>query len=518
MDSGEPERVLQQFYGEHAFLLGDKDWTVKKNCFVVKTAVEKMVKWAYESSTGLYPGDPVLVGSYREGLHLQVAGRSNDFDFLIPVRYNPRLALVSGSVPEDLGGYKQKLPTYIFREGGLPVLRSGTKILVDLEALGETYVQVFCEKQKTRREGGSDDDEEDDDLDLDRLEECEESLEHHNLDPVEILRDFHHHVEIALNPEYFHPRQNDPVFQRRLFPSRVPKIDQRMRENITLEALDREGPAIRLKFNDGIETVSVKLVPAIQGAIQFSHQGVREDLAHLSDWWDGDLVDEKSSFIRKAAAVHEAGPELVAKGGFWRLSFSQAEAMILEDIDADGGHRKEALRLLKFVNMTRWTPEYGKILTSYHLKTILLWCCDISPQKAPWETLFSSLQTLLRLIRYTVIKGNLPHYFLVPVNLFNRYYKSSNPIYRSLALEALRRETEVMLADPVGYLMPEREPQDHSANEEYEEKMAAIKEFKEKYQEELKELKTMEDEHLYEEIETIEGVEAEPSLRNSRST
>lgn len=55
-----------------------------------------------------------------------------------------------------------------------------------------------------------------------------------------------------------------------------------------------------------------------------------------------------------------------------RLSFSQAEATILDDIDADGGQRKAALRLLKFVSMTRWTPEYGNILTSYHLKVNLL--------------------------------------------------------------------------------------------------------------------------------------------------
>ncbi|KAJ7314086.1 hypothetical protein JRQ81_006021 [Phrynocephalus forsythii] len=514
MDPGDRERCLQQFYADHVFLLGDKDWRVGKNFFVVKTAVEKVVKWAYESSTGLFPGGAVPAGSYAEGLHLQVAGRSNGFDFLVPVRYNPRLALVSGSLAKDaVAGYKKQLPTYIFRDQGLPVFRRGTQILVDLEALGETYVKVFCDKP----EGGSDD-YEDDDRDLDHLEACEESLNYHNLDPVQILRDFHHHVEIALNPEYSHPRQNDPVFQQRLFPSRVPKIDQRMREKITLEALDVDGPAIRLTFDEGVEAVPVKLVPAIQGSVHLSNQCVREDLTHLSDWWDGDAVDEKSSFLRKAAAVQETGPELVAKGGFWRLSFSQAEALILDNIDADGGQRKAALRLLKFVNKTRWTPEYGNILTSYHLKTVLLWCYDIYPQKAQWETLSSSLKALLGLLRHTLTKGNLPHYFLASVNLLNRCYKSSNPIDRSLVLEALCRETEVMLADPVGYLRPERKPQDYNANEEYEEKMAALEEFKEKYEEELKELKRMEGGCTYDEMETTQGAGAEASLRTTAST
>ncbi|KAH0626390.1 hypothetical protein JD844_001337, partial [Phrynosoma platyrhinos] len=155
----------------------------------------------------------------------------------------------------------------------------------------------------------------------------QESLSHHNLDPVQILKDFHRCVEIALDPEFTHPRQNDEVFQQRLFPSRVPKIDSKMRDNFffliplerfRLEPLDLDGPAIQLAFNGGSETVPVKLVPAIQGAFKLSNQWVREDLTHLSDWWDEDLANEKSSFLRKAAVVWEVGPELVAKGGFWR--------------------------------------------------------------------------------------------------------------------------------------------------------------------------------------------------------
>lgn len=89
-------------------------------------------------------------------------------------------------------------------------------------------------------------------------------------------------------------------------------------ENITLEALNLESPAIQLVFLEGTETVPVKLVPAIQGAFKLSNQWLREDLAHLSDWWDGDLANEKKSFLRKAAVVQEVGPELIAKGGFWR--------------------------------------------------------------------------------------------------------------------------------------------------------------------------------------------------------
>nr|XP_028560825.1 uncharacterized protein LOC114583672 [Podarcis muralis] len=496
---GEREAILQQFYADRVFLSGEKGWRVGKNFFVVKSMVEKMVKWAYESSTGLYPNDPIPVGSHREGLHLQVEGSSNGFDFLIPARYNPKLALASGGIAKEPGSYEKKLPTYIFREQGLPVFRWGTKVLVDLEAFGEMYVEVHCHRQAERLA------DEDDEEDLDFLDECKESLSHHHLDPVQILEDFHRHIEITLDPECTHPRQNDPVFRQKLFRSRVPKIDNSMRQNITLEALNLESPAIQLVFLEGTETVPVKLVPAIQGAFKLSNQWLREDLAHLSDWWDGDLANEKKSFLRKAAVVQEVGPELIAKGGFWRLSFSHAETVILEDVDADGRQRAAALRLLKFVNVTKWTPEYGKILTSYHLKTILLWCCEIYPQKQQWETLLSSLEALLRLLCHTLANRNLPHYFLRPVNLFSRRYKSSSSTYGPLALEVLCREVEAMLGDPVGYLLPDPERQDHCATGEFEEKMAALREFKESHREDLKELKRMQEGHMYEEVEIAEA-------------
>ncbi|KAF7238740.1 Protein mab-21-like 3 [Varanus komodoensis] len=471
-DPGERERSLQRFYADKVFLLGDKGWRVWKNSSLTKDTVERMARWAAESSHGLFWKPPVPVGSFAEGLHLQEAEDCNGFDYLVPVRYNPKLALVSGrggggGAAGAARALERRLPTYIFREKGVPVLHRGNRLLVDLELLGEVYVDIYCEPQGPEEE-------EEEFIIPDRLDECQKSITQHNLDPVQILKDFHHCIEISLDPE-----------------------------KIRLEALDLEGPGIELAFDEGVETVPVKLVPAIQGVIKLSNQWIREDLTHLSDWWDGDLTNEKKNFLRKARALWELGPELVAKGGFWRLSFSRVEATLIEDVDADEGQRRPALRLLKFVNKTRWTPEYGKILTSYHLKTILLWCCEIYPQKAQWETLLSALQALLAILKHTLTKRRLPHYFLAPVNLFSRCYKSNNAIYRPLALEALCHEAEAMLADPVGYLMPDLELPD-CVSPEYEEKMAALQEFKQKHQEELKELKRMEDEHMYEEAEISE--------------
>lgn len=187
-DPGEVERFLQKFYQDQVFLLGDKDWRVGKNFFIVKSIVEKVVRWAFESSTGLYPKDPIPVGSYQEGLHLQMEGSSNNFDFLIPLRFNPKLALISGGIAKEVSSYEQKLPTYIFREEGVPVSRWGTKILVDLEAVGETYVKVYCDKKETGLE--DDDDDDDNDFIFDKLKECQVSIQsgQHNLCSEGIIR------------------------------------------------------------------------------------------------------------------------------------------------------------------------------------------------------------------------------------------------------------------------------------------------------------------------------------------
>ncbi|XP_015665989.1 uncharacterized protein LOC107282689 [Protobothrops mucrosquamatus] len=205
-DLNERDRILQEFHAETVFLSGNKEWLVEKNYFVVKSTVEKIVKWAYESSTGLYPFDPIPVGSYNEGLHLQVENTSNDFDFLIPVRYNSKLALRNRVVPSNSSSRPTHLlPTYIFRhrgirnlpDKGLPVFSQGTKLLVDIENVAETDVKIYCDKPKSQL---GEDEEEDDDPDYHKLEMCQESLSYHNLDPEQILKDFHQYVGIALNP------------------------------------------------------------------------------------------------------------------------------------------------------------------------------------------------------------------------------------------------------------------------------------------------------------------------------
>lgn len=159
----EPEKRLQQFFATHVFFSGYQQQRVGEIFSAVETLVDSIVKWAYQSSTGLYPQPPMSVGSYREGLHLQPEDCSTNFDFLVPVRFNPKLAIISGGLTKQPSHYEQKLPTYIFHDSGVPVYLWGTKILVDLEAVEEAHVEVHCHNQKAWLE--------DDDIDLDELNE-----------------------------------------------------------------------------------------------------------------------------------------------------------------------------------------------------------------------------------------------------------------------------------------------------------------------------------------------------------
>ncbi|XP_078533826.1 cyclic GMP-AMP synthase-like receptor 1 [Lissotriton helveticus] len=111
-----------------------------------------------------------------------------------------------------------------------------------------------------------------------------------------------------------------------------------------------------------------------------------------------------------------------------RYSFSRIERELLEKIDEDGGRRRDSLRILKKVREDLWKPKYGKVLVSYHLKTVLFWACEENPLPSDWNDLTVSF---VRLVDYLVVylqKGNLPHYFLgSDVNLFKPEHRPRLP-------------------------------------------------------------------------------------------
>ncbi|XP_029462800.1 protein mab-21-like 3 [Rhinatrema bivittatum] len=183
-------------------------------------------------------------------------------------------------------------------------------------------------------------------------------------------------------------------------------VSSRQDPNISLRRLQQGTPAVTISVPiRGLE-VSVDLVPFIENP--------------LSQWmfeWPRQGAWPSQSKVQK---IKEAGVDLVAKHPlYWRYSFSRIERILLESIDADGGHRRNALRALKKVHEDYWKPKFGKDLVSYHLKMILFWACESFPQAKEWQDPVESFMRLVVYLERFLKDGVLPHYFLGPqVNLF----------------------------------------------------------------------------------------------------
>jgi len=102
----------------------------------------------------------------------------------------------------------------------------------------------------------------------------------------------------------------------------------------------------------------------------------------------------------------------------WRRSFSTKEKERLTNLDEDNGCRKQVLRVLKVVR----NREAGlALLTSYHLKTVLLRTTDELRDPAQWrnECLGERLMDVIGRMEAELGAGVMPHYFLPGVNLLD---------------------------------------------------------------------------------------------------
>ncbi|CAM4562150.1 unnamed protein product, partial [Lepidochelys olivacea] len=132
-------------------------------------------------------------------------------------------------------------------------------------------------------------------------------------------------------------------------------------------------------------------------------------------------------------------------------------------------------------------PPIPKSTKVWFLETVLLWARDIHPETEKWETLESSLKTLLTLLHHCVNGGTLPHYFLRDFNLFNKRYGEGNGFSECLALQVLNKEEELFISLRLSQEVSERPGAFSRAG-------ASLWEFKVSHWKALKEL---EEEELY---------------------
>nr|XP_005314621.1 uncharacterized protein LOC101941187 isoform X2 [Chrysemys picta bellii] len=357
----------------------------------------------------LFMEEPILVGSRAQGIHVLAESGDSDYDFLVPIQYEMNLSL-KGSRHGKLHTLKGCLPRKENFENGVPVYLWENKVMVDITET-KNYQQLWK----------------------------------NSLDPKSVMKEFWECVQKALTEDRFRSEQE----QRR---DRDASASQP--GNVRLKNMDIKPkcPAVQLSAEVDGQAVSIDLVPTIRTKVDISMDWPRQDLRWLSDWWDWEQGTERIKPTWNIGEIYKTGTDLVAKGSYWRLTFSRAETQLLKDIDADGGCRRKALRVLKQINMEKWVPRYGKVLTSYHLKTVLFWASDLNPETEHWATVPDAVETLLKVLEFCLEKKHLPSYFLRSINFFNWHRTEEENSLKNLGLEVLRLEVRLMRCSPERYL------------------------------------------------------------------
>ncbi|XP_070538632.1 protein mab-21-like 3 [Ptychodera flava] len=173
------------------------------------------------------------------------------------------------------------------------------------------------------------------------------------------------------------------------------------------------GPAITLKLLIGSDGgISVDLVPFVP------NNGIGLPPSVLETWprmWRRWPPADKVEEVKRVGIVSVAKDNL-----YWQTSYQLCEMALLEGIDRDGGCRKQCLRILKKLREDDWCRSTKPVVSSYHLKTLLLWECERYPNSTDWsrEKLGERVLGLVRELKKWVNDRVCPHYFVPEINLF----------------------------------------------------------------------------------------------------
>nr|XP_048709242.1 uncharacterized protein LOC125638062 isoform X2 [Caretta caretta] len=348
------QEFLNWFLRRHVYPEQREHRRREQECQQVQALVRRIMARVHQWNTLLFTGEAILVGCQAQDLHVRAESSSSDYDFLAPIQYNTNVILL-GTLYSAPCTELHFLPSWLSLRSGVPVYRWENKLVVDYNKV--TLRKILDEKAVDfgRKDLGLDLTEED----IKEINGRQKDLWTGGIDPFLVARKFHEFVENALAEEGSSP---------------APGIS-----NIRLSDFAKCS-AVQLSLEVDGQAVSIDLVPTIRNKVDMSMDWPRQDLRWLSDWWDQEQGTERIKPTWNIMEIYKTGADLVAKNLYWRLSYSLAETRLLRDIDLDGaGWRREALQLLKQINMEKWVPRYGKVLTSYHLKV------PMRPRCLCWE-------------------------------------------------------------------------------------------------------------------------------------
>lgn len=174
------------------------------------------------------------------------------------------------------------------------------------------------------------------------------------------------------------------------------------------------GPAVQIDetYEDEEDPfLSYDLVPAIKfsGWPKCSQQWVERKRAWPPQALVEEIVQEGFHLVPKTSLQGDEELE-------WRMSFSKAEVKLMK---AKGlGNRNYCYRIFKMAIKENISSTCN-LLTTYHLKTLLLWASERYPPD--WwsnENVAGCFLGLLDDLLHSLVNGACPHYFIPELNLF----------------------------------------------------------------------------------------------------
>ncbi|XP_036198617.1 protein mab-21-like 3 isoform X2 [Myotis myotis] len=143
----------------------------------------------------------------------------------------------------------------------------------------------------------------------------------------------------------------------------------------------------------------------------------------------------------RAKCVKSFGFSLLARWHYhWQLSFLQAERVLLEHLDEDGGCRRRCFQALRQMKEDVWCPGRRPVITSHHLQTVLFWTCEKYPHAKDWGAFSKGLLRLARKLHKCVRQRFLKHFFVRSGNLLQHATAAE--------LDAVAQRLALFLQDP----------------------------------------------------------------------
>ncbi|KOX76977.1 Protein mab-21 [Melipona quadrifasciata] len=189
------------------------------------------------------------------------------------------------------------------------------------------------------------------------------------------------------------------------------------------------------------ERYVVQITPAFKCAGLWPRSASHWPIAHIP-WPHPNIVAEVKTEgfdMLSKECIGLQGKQSAMEGDAWALSFIDAENRLLQ-----GGSRKRCLSILKTLR-DRHLDLPGNPVTSYHMKTLLLYECEKHPHEAEWDEICIADRIngiLLQLISCLQCR-RCPHYFLPNLDLF----KGKSPSGLENAAKQVWRLTRELLTN-----------------------------------------------------------------------